>query len=177
MVKEYVEIFLKDIGAHVPPEFPKSLDEELERTFPDWEVYEKNDDKTSIRSKERNAVIITTSKETTCKCNGNYGENLESLKTIGKVIKTIGEFSKRKDIKRKLVENDCIVEIIYGAVPLRDPNFVIDSNIDCLVFEKINVTTLKYESKFYKFLDKYKFKFSRMFKFPDSNFNPYEKMS
>ena len=170
MVKETVRLVWKDMSIHIPPEVPLSLGYQIKYLAPGWNILNipdnsmSSDDYTLIRSIAQRASIVSSSKETRAICIGHYGKNLESIKIIGDTIKKVANFSKRKDVPRKLAEENCEASIHCESLPTE---VKVIGNVYYEIFPSNNLTAIGCFDNFYNFSNKYEHVFSKMFRFKD----------
>jgi len=194
MVQENIAFAWDDgMSIHFPPELPVKLEEEIYSLAPGFEVLKNDDDVTLIRSKSKRVSIISDSEVIKALCIGTYGDNLESIRTIGNAIKQIALFSKRNDVSKKLEEVTCDAVITYDDIPIRivkSESFVyhipgsyiikeiIDHTIEWKEDDKIktekpivsilpekDLTKIVCSTKFHNFLRRYENQISNMFDF------------
>jgi len=160
MIKETVAIAWKDdVSVHLVPELPDSIENRIKHTLPDWKIFSRSDDYTTLRSESQNASIVSGSKETKAMCIGIYGENFKSIKAIGEAIKKVAKVSKRDDILTKLRERTCEASISCEAIPIKV------KHIATFTYQAVperNLTVVGYAGTFYQFSNNfYKHEFSK----------------
>jgi len=164
MVIEAVAINVKNLSIHLVPELPSSIEDRIQNRL-GWEVYDRNNECTGVKSISQDASIVSTSEEIKALCVGSYGENYESIRSIGDAIKGVAKILKIKAVTRKLAKNVCIAAIVCESLPIKIKN---PESIN-YKYRKDNSLEVEYgPGKFPDFSDNfYKHIHSKVFEFPE----------